>query len=203
MIGTIKSFETLKGCGIIATLKDGELPIQSRNVHMDGWVTLHKNDVVEYDLGTDENGNKEAVNVHLISKTDYKVKMSNLKFKYFGLDAKNNILNPPKCEFHNEYAMMKYSDMEELQNSICRNVCNSGKYPCGIAVLKKDNQVVIGYSDKELPSELCRFKVFGIKDASKEKQYLAVGELLTKTYQLENYGIMVELEDNFYQAIME
>ena len=52
---------------------------------------------------------------------------------------------------------------EELQNGLCGLVCKSGKYPCGVAILKKDNLIVIGYSDKENPTEICRFRTFKIK----------------------------------------
>lgn len=203
MVGKIKSFEPLKGYGVITTLTGEELPVHSRNVDMDGAVVLNKNDVVEYELGTDENGNPQAVNVSVIQKVEYAVKLSKLTFKDFGVDIKNNIIDVPKCEEHDEYCLFKYETVEELQNSLCRLVCFSGKYPCGVAVLRRDNSIVVGYSDEEKPTENCRFKVYGIKDEPKDKQYLCVGELLTKTYQLENYGIIVELEDNFYQAIME
>lgn len=203
MIGKIKSFELLKGCGIITTLTGEELPVQARNVNMNGAVVLNKNDVVEYELGTDENGKPQAVNVSVVQKIEYAVKLSKLTFKDFGVDIKNNILNPPKCEEHDEYCLMKYENEEELKDAICRFVCTSGKFPCGVAVLRKNNQVLIGVSDTEKPSELCRFQHFGIKEAPKDKQYLSVGELLTKTYELSNYGIMVELEDDFYQTIME
>lgn len=202
MVGKIKSFEPLKGCGIITTLTGEELPVHSRNVNMDGAVVLNKNDVVEYELGTDENGNPQAVNVSVIQKVEYAVKLSKLTFKDFGVDIKNNILNPPKSHC-DEYCVFKYENEEGIRDSICRHVCTSGKYPCGVAVLRKNNQVLIGYSDKEKPTEFCRFQNYGIKDAPKDQQYLSVGELLTKTYQLESYGIMVELEDNFYHAIME
>lgn len=203
MVGKIKSFEPLKGCGIITTLTCEELPIYSRNVNMNGAVVLNKNDVVEYELGIDENGNPQAVNVSVIQKVEYAVKLSKLTFKDFGVDVKNNILDIPKCEEHDEYCVLKFENEEEIRDSICRHVCTSGKYPCGVAVLRKNNQVLIGYSDKEKISEFCRFQNYGIKDAPKDQQYLSVGELLTKTYQLSNYGIMVELEDSFYQAIME
>lgn len=203
MIGKIKSFEPLKGCGIVTTLTGKELPVQSINVNMSGVVVLNKNDIVEYELGTDDNGKEQAVNVSLIFKGEYAVKLSKLKFEDFGLDIKSNILNPPKCETHDEYCLVKYPNAEELQNNLCRLVCNSNKYPCGVAVIKRDNSIVVGYSDSEKPTEICRFKVFGIKDAPKKQQNLSVGELVTKTYGLENYGIMVELEDDFYQTIMD
>ncbi|MBQ4523777.1 MAG: cold shock domain-containing protein [Lachnospiraceae bacterium] len=203
MIGKIMSFEPLKGCGIITTLTGEELPVQARNVNMNGAVVLHKNDVVEYELGTDDNGNPQAVNVSVIQKAEYAVKLSRLTFKDFGVDIKNNILDVPKCENHDEYCVFRFENEEELRDSICRHVCTSGKYPCGVAVLRKNNQVLVGYSDKDKPSEFCRFQNYGIKDAPKDQQYLSVGELLTKTYELENYGIMLELEDNFYHAIME
>lgn len=203
MVGKIKSFESLKGCGIITTLTGEELPVHSRNVNMDGAVVLNKNDMVEYELGTDNNEQEEAINVSLVYRPKYDVKLSKLKFKDFELDVKNNILNPPKCETHDEYCLMKYSNTKELQNSLCHLVCKSGKYPCGVVVLRRDNSVVIGYSDSEKPTEICRFKVFGIKDAPKKEQYLAFGRLVTETYKLDNYGIIVELEDDFYQIIME
>lgn len=203
MVGRIKSFEPLKGCGIIVSLSGKEIPVRAKNVNMNGSVVLKKNDVVEYELGTDESGKPQAVNVSLTFRPEYAVKLSKLTFKDFCVDIKNNILNPPKCEEHDEYCIFKFENEEELRDSICRHVCTSGKYPCGVAVLRKNNQVLIGCSDKDKPTEICRFQNFGIKDAPKDKQYLSVGELLTKTYELENYGIMVELEDNFYQAIME
>lgn len=203
MTGKIKSFDTLKACGVITTLTGDEIPVKAINVNMNGIVVLKKNDIVEYELGTGDNGQEEAVNVSLVHRPEYAVKLSKVKFKDFGLDVKNNILNPPKCETHDEYCLMKYSNKEELQDSLCCLVCKSGKYPCGVAVLRRDNSVVIGYSDAENPTETCRYKIYGIKDAPKEQQYLSVGELLTKTYGFENYGVMVELEDNFYQTIMD
>lgn len=130
------------------------------------------------------------------------VKLSELSFKSFGLDINKNILNPPKCEEHDLYGLMKWASTKELQDGLCNLVCKSGKYPCGVVVLKRDNTVVIGYSDKEKPTEICRYKNYGFKDAPKAQQYLAIGELVTKTYELDHYGIMVELEDNFYQTIM-
>lgn len=204
MTGKIKSFEPLKGCGIIVTLTGEELPVQSENVNMSGVVVLNKNDIVEYEVETDDNGQEQAVNVSLIYKVEYAVKLSKLTFKDFGLDIKNNILNPPKCETHDEYCLMKFTTPEKLQENVGLEVCESGKYPCGIAVLKKDRTVVVAYSHHKKPTELCNFKVYGIKgEATKEEQYLSVGELLIKTYGLEHYGIMVELEDDFYQTIME
>lgn len=203
MTGKIKSFDPLKGCGIINTLTGTELPVQAINVNMNGAVVLKKNDIVEYEIGTDDNSKEQAINVSLVYRPEYAVKLSKLKFKDFGLDVKNNILNPPKCETHDEYCLMKHENEEELRDTICQFVCTSGRFPCGVAVLTKNNQVLIGYSDKEKPTELCRFQHYGFKDAPKEQQYLSVEELLTKTYELGNYGVMVELEDNFYQTIMD
>ena len=132
------------------------------------------------------------------------VKLSKLKFKDFGLDIKKNFLDPPKCDCGCDvYAVLKCVNTDELQDSICRSVCQSGKYPCGVVVLRKDNTVLIGFSDKEKPTILCGYKAYGFKDAPKEQQYLSIGELVTKTYELEHYGVMVELEDNFYQTIMD
>lgn len=203
MIGRVKIFEPLKGCGIITTLTDSELPVKAINVNMNGVVVLKKNDIVEYELETDDNGKEQAVNVSLVHRPEYAVKLSKLKFEDFGLDASKNILNPPKCETHDEYCILKNSNTKELQDILCHLICESGKFPCGVAVLKQDNSVVIGYSDAESPTEVCRFQRYGIKDAPKDQQYLSIGELLTKTYGLENYGVMVELEDNFYQTIMD
>lgn len=132
------------------------------------------------------------------------VKLSKLKFKDFGLDIKKNFLNPPKCECGcDAYAVMKCVNIKELQDSLCHLVCESGKYPCGVVVLRKDKTVLVGFSDKEKPTLLCGYKSYAFKDAPKEQQYLSVGELVTKIFELKYYGIMIELEDNFYQTIME
>ena len=203
MVGKVKIFEPLKGRGVITTLFGSELPVKSRNVNMNGVVVLRKNDIVEYELGTDDSGTDEAINVSLVYRPEYAVHLSKLKFTDFGLDVNHNILNSPKCETHDEYCIIKNSSTEELQDSLSRLICESGKYSCGVAVLKQDNSVVIGYSDSESPTEICRFQRFGIIDALKDQQYLAVGELLTNTYGLENYGVMIELDNNFYQTIMD
>ena len=75
MIGKVKEFNTLSGCGVITTLTGKELPVQSKNVNMSGIVVLNKNDVVEYELGTDDNDKEQAINVSLISKAEYAVKI--------------------------------------------------------------------------------------------------------------------------------
>lgn len=204
MVGRIKSWITIPdACGIIVSLSGKEIPVRAKNVIVSGGaVVFCLNDVVEFELGTDENGNEEAVNVSLIEKAKYAIELSKLRFKDFGLDIKKNILEPPKscCD---EYCLVKWENTRELQDNICHYVCKSGSYPCCVAVLRKDNTIVIGYSDKEKPTEICRFQRYGIEDAPKEQQYLAVGELVTKLYKMEHYGVMVELEDNFYQTIMK
>lgn len=132
------------------------------------------------------------------------VKLSKLKFKDFGLDIKKNFLNPPKCECGcGEYGLLRCDNSNKLQDNICHMVCESGKYPCGVVVLRKDNTVLIGFSHKEKPTILCGYKAYGFKEAPKEQRYLSVGKLVTKTHELEHYGVMIELEDNFYQTIME
>ena len=132
------------------------------------------------------------------------VKLSELKFKDFGLDIKKNFLNPSKCECGcDAYGLMKCDNTKELQDSLCHLVCESGKYPCGVVVIRKDNTVLVGFSHKEKPTLLCGYRSYAFKDAPKEWQYLSVGELVTKIYELEHYGIMIELEDNFYQTVME
>lgn len=203
MVGRIKSWTPIPdGCGIIVSLSGKEIPVRAKNVIVSGAAMFGLNDVVGFELGTDENGNEEAVNVSLITKAKYAVELSKLRFKDFGLDIKNNILNPPKS-CHDEYCLVKLENVKELQDYITYIVCESDKHPCCVAVLREDNTVVIGCSDKEKPTEICKIQAFRIKDASKDQQYLAVGELVTKSYKMEHYGIMVELEDNFYQTIMK
>lgn len=203
MVGRIKSWTPIPdGCGVIVSLSGKEIPLRAKNVIVSGAAVFGLNDVVEFELGTDENGNEEAVNVSLITKAKYAIELSKLRFKDFGLDIKKNILNPPKS-CHDEYCLVKWVNSQELQDSIACFICGSDKQSCGVAVLRKDNTVVIGYSDKEKPTEICRFQNYGFKDAPKEQQILSIGELVTKTYGLEHYGIMVELEDNFYQTIMK
>ncbi|NSC35216.1 hypothetical protein [Roseburia intestinalis] len=78
------------------------------------------------------------------------VKLSKLKFKDLGLDIKKNFLNPSKCECGcGEYGLLRCDNSNKLQDNICHMVCESGKYPCGVVVLRKDNTVLIGFSDKE------------------------------------------------------
>lgn len=204
MVGRIKSWISIPdACGIIVSLSGKEIPVRAKNVIVSGAAVFFcLNDVVEFELGIDENGNEEAVNVSLITRAKYAIELSKLRFKDFGLDIKNNILNPPKSNC-DEYCLMKWENAKELQDNITCFICESNKQPSCVAVLKRDNSVVIGYSDEENPTETCRFKVWGIKDAPKDQQYLAVGELITKSYKMEHYGIMVELEDNFYQTIMK
>lgn len=203
MIGKIEDFDPLKGCGTISTLSGNKIPVKAINANMSGVVVLKKNDIVEYELGTDDDGKEQSINVALVYRPEYAIKLSKFKFKDFGLDASKNILEPPKCETHDEYCLMKHESEEELRDAICRLVCTSGRFPCGVAVLTKNNQMLMGYSDKEKPTEICRFQHYGFKDALKEQQLFSVGELLTKTFGMEDYGIIVELEDNFYQTIME
>lgn len=203
MVGRIKSWTAIPdACGIIVSLSGKEIPVRAKNVIVSGAAVFGLNDVVGFELGTDENGKEEAINVSLISKAKYAIELSKLQFKDFGLDIKNNILNPPKgcCD---EYCVVKWENAKELQDNICHYVCKSDKYPCCVAVLRKDNTVVVGYSDKEKQTEICRFQRYGIEDAPTEQQYLAVGELIKNTMKMEYYGIMVELENDFYQTIMK
>lgn len=203
MVGRIKSWTRIPdACGTIVSLSGKEIPVRAKNVIVSGSAVFGLNDVVHFELGTDENGKEEAVNVSLISKAKYAVELSKLRFKDFGLDIKNNILNPAKSNC-DEYCLVKWESTKELQDNICHYVCKSDKNPCCVAVLRKDNTIVIGYTDKEKPTEICKFQNYGFKDAPKDQQYLAVGELVTKTYGLEHYGVMVELENNFYQTIMK
>ena len=203
MVGRIKSWTPIPdACGIIVSLSGKEIPVRAKNVIVSGAAVFGLNDVVEFELGTDENGNEEAVNVSLITKAKYAIELSKLRFKDFGLDIKNNILNPPKSNC-DEYCLVKLEDTKEVRDYVACLVCESDKHPCCVTVLKRDNTIVIGRSDKEKPTKFCRFQEFEIKDAPKDQQYLAVGELVAKSYQMEHYGIMVELEDNFYQTIMK
>ena len=131
------------------------------------------------------------------------VKLSKLKFEDFGLDVNKNILELPKCEKCDEYAIMKYTNEQELEHGICRFVCLSGKYPCGVVALKRDNTILIGYSDEENPSIYCRYNSYGFKEEPEEQKRFEIGALMTEEYNLKHYGIIVELEDDFYQAIMD
>lgn len=51
----------------------------------------YKDDIVEYELRSDVNGKEQAINVSLLYRSEYAVKLSKLKFKDFGLDVSNNI----------------------------------------------------------------------------------------------------------------
>ena len=119
MVGRIKSWTPIPdACGIIVSLSGKEIPLRAKNVIVSGAVVFGLNDVVEFELGTDENGNEEAVNVSLVTKAKYAIELSKLQFKDFGLDIKNNILNPPKS-CHDEYGLVKWENIKELQDNIC------------------------------------------------------------------------------------
>ena len=202
MVGRIKSWISIPdACGIIVSLSGKEIPVRAKNVIVSGAAVFSLNDVVEFELGADENGNEEAINVSLITKAKYAIELSKLRFKDFGLDIKNNILNPAKscCD---EY-LVKLENAKELQDYITYLVCESDKHPCCVAVLRESGIVVVGYSDKERPTEICKFQRYGIGNVQKDQQYLAIGELITNSYKMEHYGILVELKNNLYQTIMK
>lgn len=107
--------------------------------------------------------------------------------------------------------------MEDNYKKLCDEYAQKIKYPeygewCKETIFKtikeygisdKVDEDLFGFSDKEKPALLCGYRSYAFKNAPKEQQCLSVGELVTKTYELEHYGVMVELEDNFYQTIME
>ena len=62
--GTVKWFDTQRGYGFVT--KDSDLKdlfIHQSNIMMDGFRHLHEDDIVEFDIGTSEDGREQAVNV--------------------------------------------------------------------------------------------------------------------------------------------
>lgn len=62
--GTVKWFDTQKGYGFITEDSDGkDFFIHQSNIMVNGFRSLHEDDIVEFDIGTSEDGREQAVNV--------------------------------------------------------------------------------------------------------------------------------------------
>lgn len=67
MTATTKWFNTQKGYGFITDLDSKEdLFVHHSNIVMDGFRYLNEDDIVNYDVGTNNNGREQAVNVRPI-----------------------------------------------------------------------------------------------------------------------------------------
>lgn len=63
MRGTVKFFNAQKGWGFIWYSKGRDIFVHHTNILMDGFRTLNEGDIVDFEIGTGNDGRKQAVNV--------------------------------------------------------------------------------------------------------------------------------------------
>lgn len=63
MQGTVKWFNSQKGYGFIIDLDGKEIFVHHSNIVMDGFRHLNEDDVVNFELGTGNDGRQQAINV--------------------------------------------------------------------------------------------------------------------------------------------
>lgn len=63
MQGTIKWFDAQKGYGFVTDSEDKEHFVHHSNIVMDGFRHLNEDDIVNFELGTGNNGREQAVGV--------------------------------------------------------------------------------------------------------------------------------------------
>lgn len=64
--GTVKWFDNVKGWGFITDENGNDVFVHYSSIQMDGRKSLHKNDIVEFEIGEGTDGRKQAVNVQPI-----------------------------------------------------------------------------------------------------------------------------------------
>lgn len=65
--GTVKWFDNVKGWGFITDENGKDVFVHYSSIQMDGRKSLHKNDIVEFEIGEGTTGRAQAVNVKRIS----------------------------------------------------------------------------------------------------------------------------------------
>lgn len=63
MQGTVKWFNTQKGYGFITDSEGKDVFVHQSSIVMDGFRHLNEDDIVNFELGTGNNGRQQAVNV--------------------------------------------------------------------------------------------------------------------------------------------
>ena len=109
MRGTVKFFNAQKGWGFIWYSKGRDVFVHHSNIIMDGFRTLAEGDIVDFEIGTSNDGRDQAVNVTPIltmKMVEDSLKEENL-FVWISPDARN---------------AKKYTVIDE------RNVVQQGKY---------------------------------------------------------------------------
>lgn len=76
MRGTVKWFNALKGWGFITDSEGKDIFVHHTNIVMPGFRTLDQGDIVDFEIGTDNNGREQAVNV--VTVVDKKSEMDTL-----------------------------------------------------------------------------------------------------------------------------
>ena len=109
MRGTVKFFNAQKGWGFIWYSKGKDIFVHHTSIIMDGLRTLQEGDIVEFEIGTGNDGRDQAVNVTPILT---------MKMVEDALKEKNLFvwINPDTCNAR------KYTVIDE------RNVVKQGKY---------------------------------------------------------------------------
>ena len=63
MRGTVKYFNNARGYGFIYDLDGKEIFVHQSSINMDGFRSLHADDIVQFEIGAGKNGREQAVNV--------------------------------------------------------------------------------------------------------------------------------------------
>ena len=66
MKATVKWFNAQKGYGFITDVSGKDAFVHYSSLVMDGFKTLHEDDIVDFELGTGKNGREQAINVQPI-----------------------------------------------------------------------------------------------------------------------------------------
>lgn len=96
MQGTTKWFDAQKGYGFITDSEDKEHFVHHSNIIMDGFRHLNEEDIVNFELGTGNNGREQAINVKPILTMKMikgSLKEENLYVKEFKADKNTIVMN--------------------------------------------------------------------------------------------------------------
>lgn len=100
MQGTVKFFNSQRGWGFIWCSKGKDIFVHHSNIIMDGFRTLDKGDIVDFEIGTGNDGRNQAVNVTPI--LTIKMVENALKEKNLQIVIDPNVRNNRKYAVINE-----------------------------------------------------------------------------------------------------
>lgn len=96
MQGTCKWFDSQKGYGFITDLEGKDVFVHQSSIIMDKFRYLNEDDIVNYELGTGNNGREQAINVKPIltmRMVKDSLKEENLYVKEVKADANTVVMN--------------------------------------------------------------------------------------------------------------